>query len=117
MPTMPSNRTLEEARKYHVKLTRKLPNSPKRTYKSEEELKGDIAQRKTNWAKGGPKCYNPTVAVTEQKAHNGKKCPRGQERTANFCVKEIQPYNKDKVRWFRTLVPNKTTRITIACPK
>jgi hypothetical protein len=94
-----------------------LPNSPKRTYKSEEELKADIAARKNNWAKGGPKCYNPTVAVNELKMHNGKKCPRRQERTANFCVKEIQPYNKDKVKWFRTLVPNKTTRITIVCPK
>lgn len=114
---MPTNGTLEEARKYHVKLTRKLPNSSKRTYKSEEQLKGEIAMRKTNWSKGGPKCYKPTVAVAEQKAHNGKKCPRGQERTANFCVKEIQPYNKDKMKWFRTLVPNKTTRIAIACPK
>ena len=114
---MPSNQTLEQARKYHVKLTRKLPNSPKRTYKSEEELKEQVVTRKKNWDKGGPKCYKPTMAVAEQKAHNGKKCPRGQERTANFCIKEIEPYKKDKVKWFRTLTPNPKTRITIACPK
>lgn len=114
---MPSNSTLEEARKYHVKLTRKLPNSPKRIYKSDKELKADIASRKTNWSKGGPKCFNPTVAIAEKKVHNGKKCPRGQDRMANFCVKEIQPYNKDKVKWYRTLIPNNSTRITIVCPK
>ena len=114
---MPLNSTLEDARKYHVKLTRKLPKSSKRTYKSEAELKEQVATRKKNWENGGPKCYKPTVAIVEQKAHNGKKCPRGQERTPNFCVKEITPYNKDKIKWYRTLVPNSKTRVTIACPK
>jgi hypothetical protein len=108
---------LEEARKYRVKVTRKLPNSNKRTYKGEQELKDDIAARKQNWNKDGPRCYRATMAVAEQKAHNGKKCPKGQERTENFCVKEIQPIAKDKVRWYRTIVPNQKTRITIVCPK
>jgi hypothetical protein len=114
---MPSERTLEQAHKYHVKLTRKLPNSPKRIYKSEDELKEQVTTRKKNWEKGGPKCYKPTMAIAEQKAHDGKKCPKGQERTRNFCVKEIEQYKKDNIRWFRTLTPNSKIRITIACPK
>ena len=44
-------------------------------------------------------------------------CPKGQERTANYCVKKLSSYKKDKVEWVRTVSPNKKTRITIVCPK
>ncbi len=114
---MPTKATLEQARKYHVKLTRKLPLSSKRTYKTEAQLKEEIATKKENWSKGGPKCYHPTIAVQEQKAHNGKRCPRGTERTTNFCVKDMQPFQKEQIRWYRTLSVSPSTRITIACPK
>lgn len=114
---MPSEETLNKARKYHIKLTRKLPNSPKRVYKTEKELANEIEKRKRKWSKGGPKCFRPTQAITELKRHNGQPCPKGQERTEHFCVKEIKPYDKKNVKWYRTLSPNNQTRITIICPK
>lgn len=115
--TEPSEKTLSQARKYHVKLTRKLPNSQKRVYKSENELKKQIKQRKLNWSKKGPKCFKTTQVVSELKRHNGASCPKGHERTANFCIKQIAPYKKENVKWFRTLTPNDHTRVVIICPK
>lgn len=64
-----------------------------------------------------PQCKKSTVAITEKKAHHGKRCKKGEERTENFCVKPMSPYKKDKVKWYRTVSPNKNTRITIVCPK
>lgn len=64
-----------------------------------------------------PKCKKSTVAVSEKKKHDGKPCKKGEERTANYCVKSMSPYKKDAVKWFRTISPNKNTRITIVCPK
>ncbi len=113
----PTEKTLDKARAYHIKLTRKLPAQGKRTYKSEEQLKKEIASRKKNWSKGGPKCFRPTVAITEEKKHNGRPCKKGEERTTNFCIKQLNPYDKDKTRWVRTLTPNKSTIVRIACPK
>lgn len=115
---MPTKKTLNEAKQYYIKLTRKLPNIQTRVYKSEKELKNEIDNKKQNWKNGGPKCFKPTIAIAEQTKHYGKKCPQGQERTTNFCVKEInQILNKDKIRWYRTLSPSDKTRVTIACPK
>jgi hypothetical protein len=109
--------TKDKARKYYVKLTRKLPNSNKRVYKSEEQLQKEIANRRKNWNKGGPKCFRPTIAITEEKKHHGTPCKKGEERTANFCIKQLNVYDRDKTRWVRTLTPNNTTRIRVACPK
>ncbi len=114
---MPSEKTLDKARSYYIKLTRKLPEQPKRIYKSEEQLKREIASRKKNWNKGSPKCFRPTIAITEEKKHNGMSCKKSEERTVNYCIKQLQPYEKNKTRWIRTLSPNENTRIRIACPK
>lgn len=114
---MPTTKTLEQARKYHIKLTRKLPNSQQRVYKSENQLKDEIKNKKENWSKDGPKCFRPTVAVSEKKMHYGNKCPKNQERTKNFCDKELKKVDDKKIRWYRTITPNKNTRIVIACPK
>lgn len=64
-----------------------------------------------------PTCKKSTIAVTEKKKHEGKPCKKGEERTANYCVKQLSTYKKEKVKFFRTISPNKTTRITIVCPK
>ena len=114
---MPTEPTKDKARTYYVKLTRKLPDSNKRVYKSEEQLKREIANRKKNWSKGGPKCFRATVAITEEKKHHGNPCKKGMERTVNYCIKQLRVYEKDKTRWVRTLTPNTNTRIRVACPK
>lgn len=114
---MPTENTLAKARAYHIKLTRKLPEQSKRVYKSEEQLKKEIKSRKLNWINGGPKCFRPTVAITEEKKHNGKPCKQGEERSTNYCIKELNAYDKSKTRWVRTLVPNPSTRVRIVCPK
>lgn len=110
----------EEAHKVYLKTTRKLPNSPVRTAKSAKELEKEIAVRKVNLAKG-PKCFKTPVAIDEKKRHNGAPCPKGQERSKNFCAKPLIPEDKKlsltEYRWFRVLTPNKNTRITLACPK
>lgn len=62
-------------------------------------------------------CAKSTVAVNKKTAHEGKPCPKGQERTANYCVAKLQPYDKKKTAWVRTVTPNPTTRITVVCPK
>lgn len=63
------------------------------------------------------KCKKSTVAVAEKKNHDGKPCKKGEERTANYCVKPMSPYKKKAVKWVRTISPNKKTLITIVCPK
>ena len=95
----PNKKVLESARKYYIKLTRKLPGSEKRTYKSEQQLAKEIATRKKNFAEDGPKCFKPTIAITEEKKHNGKACKNGEERTTNYCIKELNKYDKEKTRW------------------
>lgn len=117
----PSKDLREEAHKVYLKTTRKIPNSPHRTAKSEKELKREITARKVNLAKG-PKCFKTPIAIDEKKRHNGAPCPKGQERTKNFCVKPMRESTDKKLslteyRWFRVLTPNKNTRITLACPK
>jgi hypothetical protein len=67
--------------------------------------------------KPSPRCKKPTVAINEKKAHNGSPCKKGEERTKNFCVKQMSPYDAKKTAWVRTISPNKNTRIAIACPK
>lgn len=121
--TKTSKELREEAHKVYLKTTRKIPNSPHRTAKSEKELEREIFVRKINQAKG-PKCFKTPIPIDEKKRHNGAPCPKGQERTKNFCVKPLlqtQPDNKKmsptEYRWFRVLTPNKNTRITLACPK
>ena len=67
-----------------------------------------------------PKCKKSTYAVNEKKAHHGKPCKKNEERTKNFCVKKLSTNNKtteENNKWYRTISPNKNTRIIIACPK
>lgn len=112
-----SNPVKEFAKKYHVKLTRKSPHSEKRIPKPESQLLRETESRIKNYAKGGPLCRKPTVAINEKKAHHGFPCKSGEERTANYCVKKLQPYKAEQNRWVRTVSPNKNTRITVVCPR
>lgn len=107
------------AHKYHVTLNRKLPHSNSVIAKGIGELSREIQSRAKNWKNTAPKdrCYKPTVAINEKYAHNGKPCKHGDERTKNFCIKKLGSVDSTKVKWVRTLSPNKTMRITIACPK
>lgn len=121
----------EQAHKLYLKTTRKLPNSPHRTAKTEKELTYEIRNRKKNFAKG-PKCFKTPIAIDEKKKHNGASCQPGEERTKNYCVKKLSPpkttqttqttttpkkLDPTQFRWFRVISPNKNTRITLACPK
>lgn len=114
---MPNSKELKEiAKTMHVKLTRKSPKQDKNVHKSDKELVKNITSKIKNIGKA-PMCYKPTEAVAEKKLHNGKPCPKGEKRTKNYCVKELAPYDKEKTRWVRTVTPNKSTRITVVCPK
>ena len=107
------------AKQYSVILTRKLPNSKKLISKGVGELVRETESRIKNWSKADKKdrCYKPTVAINEKYLHNNKPCKEKEERTKNFCVKKLNKVDEKKVKWERTLSPNKNTRITIVCPK
>ena len=107
------------AKHYSVTLTRKLPNSTKLISKGVGELVRETESRIKNWSKVDKKdrCYKPTVAINEKYLHNNKPCKEKEERTKNFCVKKLNKVDEKKVKWERTLSPNKNTRITIVCPK
>jgi hypothetical protein len=107
------------AKQYSVTLTRKLPNSKKLISKGVGELVRETESRIKNWSKADKKdrCYKPTVAINEKYLHNNKPCKEKEERTKNFCVKKLNKVDEKKVKWERTLSPNKNTRITIVCPK
>jgi hypothetical protein len=120
MPSTKASKELkEEAHRYYLKTTRQVPKSPHRIAKSAKELETEIANRKNNFAKGGPKCFKTPIAIDEKKKHDNKPCAPGEERTKNYCVKQLTEKKMDPshFRWFRVLSPNKTTRITLACPK
>ena len=117
MPERASPEIKAEAKHYGLHLTRKSPRSPKRIPKSEAELKRQLESRKKNWARPGPKCRKTTVVVSEKKAHCGAPCPKGQERTASFCVKKTASYSPENTKWIKTLSPNRETRLTLVCPK
>ena len=110
------------AKIYRVKLTRKAPRTTRLVAKGVGELLNETGARMKNWAKvpNKDRCYKPTVAINEKYLHNDKPCKKPTEkRTKNFCVKKLikakdEPKN---IKWTKTLVPNKTTRITIVCPK
>ena len=110
------------AKEYRVKLTRKAPRTTRVVAKGVGELINETGTRMKNWAKVPKKdrCYKPTVAINEKYLHNDKPCKKStEERTKNFCVNKLikakdEPKN---IKWIKTIVPNKTTRITIVCPK
>jgi hypothetical protein len=104
------------AKKYYVKLTRKVPGEEKRIYKSEKELLRETEHRIKIWDKS-PHCRKSTEVIAEKKLHKGKPCPVGQERTKNFCVKKMNPYVPEKTKWVRTISPRKDVRLTLACPR
>jgi len=110
---------IDMAKKYHVKLNRKLPKSAVTVRKGINEIARETESRIKNWANSEPKdrCYKPTVAINELHKHYGKPCKKNEERTKNFCLKKLASVDFDKVKWTRTVVPNKNTRITIVCPK
>ena len=107
------------AKKYSVKLQRKLPHSTEVIPKGIGELIRETQSRMKNWANTAPKdrCYKPTIAINEKRLHNGKACKKDEERTKNFCLKKLKTVDLNKVKWTRTLSTNKSTRITIVCPK
>ena len=107
------------AKAYHVRLNRKLPNINKVVPKGMGELIRETESRIKNYANSPPKdrCYKPTIAINEKHKHFGKPCKPNEERTKNFCLKKLAKVDLNKVKWERTLVPNKNTRITIVCPK
>lgn len=108
----------DEARRLHVKLTRKLPKSPKRVPKSPKELKRDTEKHKKYVQTHPPKpCKKSTVAINVKHAHHGAPCKDGEERTKNYCVKTLSPFDAKKTKWVRTLTPYPNKLVTIACPK
>ena len=110
------------AKEYRVKLTKKAPRTTRLVAKGVGELLNETGTRMKNWAKvpKRERCYKPTVAINEKYLHNDKPCQKPtEERTKNFCVKKLikakdEPKN---IKWTKTLVPNRNTRITIVCPK
>lgn len=104
------------AKKYFVKLTKKVPGKDKRVPKSEAELLRVTEHRVRNWDKT-PHCRKSTEVINEKKKHNGKPCKPGEERTKNFCIKKIKEYDADKTKWVRTLSPRENVRLTLVCPK
>ena len=110
------------AKIYSVKLTRKAPRTTRMVAKGVGELLNETSKRLKNWAKvpKQDRCYKPTVAINEKYLHNNKPCKKPtEERTKNFCVtKLIKAKDEPKnIKWVKTIVPNKSTRITIVCPK
>ena len=63
------------------------------------------------------RCKKSMVAVSEKKKHNGKPCSNKQERTKNFCAKKLNDVPSNKIKYYRTVSPNKNTRIIVGCPK
>ena len=104
------------AKKYFVKLTRKVPNKDKRQLKSEKELIRETENR-VKISNKSPICRKSTEVINEKKKHNGKLCKPGEERTKNFCVKKIKEYDADKTKWVRTLSPRENVRLTLVCPR
>ena len=90
-------------------------NTSKKNHKETTKSSTHSSTRSTTRNKDT--CGRSTVTVNEEYRHNGKPCKKGEERTKNFCIKKLNSLNSDNVKWYRTVSPNKDTRITIACPK
>ena len=113
---MVSEELKKKAKKFGIRLTRKRKNDT-RVKKSESELKRKIEVKEKNYKKTGNKCVNPIIAVNKKKVIKGNKCEKGEEKTANRCVKKLDPRSTKSFRWFRSKRVAPDTTITLGCPK